>query len=110
MAACVYAIRCLCPGRLPTNEGLFRLIATTTRHGTVVDPVRPAPVAGGNVETSQRLVDVCMQALQRSVPRQLPAASAGTMSNLAMGGQGIQCRGDIKDIPVANNADAVFAQ
>ncbi|MEC8653732.1 MAG: hydantoinase B/oxoprolinase family protein [Planctomycetota bacterium] len=86
LAACVYAIRCLCPGRLPTNEGLFRLRRLETRPGSLVDPRSPAPVAGGNVETSQRLVDVALQALSSAAPDRVPAASAGTMSNLTFGG------------------------
>jgi N-methylhydantoinase B len=86
LAACVYALRCLCASRLPTNDGLFRLIEVVTEQGTLVDPIRPAPVAGGNVETSQRLVDVCFAALRRAAPGRIPAASAGTMSNLSMGG------------------------
>ena len=88
MAASVYALRCLCPDRLPTNDGLFRLVDVRTRRGSLVDPVSPAPVAGGNVETSQRLVDVAFAALQRALPDLVPAASAGTMSNLAFGGTG----------------------
>ena len=90
LAACVYAIRCMCPERLPVNEGLFRLLELRTRPGTVVDPIAPAPVAGGNVETSQRLVDVALAAVAQALPpaarRRLPACSAGTMSNLAIGG------------------------
>ncbi|MCK5941730.1 MAG: hydantoinase B/oxoprolinase family protein [Planctomycetes bacterium] len=86
LAACVYAIRCLCPGRLPTNEGLFRLLRLVTRPGSLVDPRSPAPVAGGNVETSQRLVDTAFQALAAAAPDRVPAASAGTMSNLTFGG------------------------
>jgi len=87
VAACAYAVRCLCPSRMPTNEGLFRLFEIETRAGTVVDPRRPAPVAGGNVETSQRLVDVCFAALARARAGVLPACSAGTMSNLSVGGR-----------------------
>tara|TARA_R110002072_G_scaffold299403_2_gene474843 strand:- start:4477 stop:6048 length:1572 start_codon:yes stop_codon:yes gene_type:complete len=86
LAACVYSLRCLCPGRLPTNDGLFRLLTLATRPGSLVDPRSPAPVAGGNVETSQRLVDVCLSALSTSAPDRVPAASAGTMSNLTFGG------------------------
>jgi N-methylhydantoinase B len=87
LAACAYALRCLCPSRLPTNEGLFRRIEVRTRRGSLVDPLPPAPVAGGNVETSQRLVDVALAALAKASPQALPAASAGTMSNLAVGGR-----------------------
>jgi N-methylhydantoinase B len=86
LAASVYALRCLCPDRLPTNEGLFRLVLVRTRPGTLVDPLPPAPVAGGNVETSQRLVDVAFGALAKALPGVVPAASAGTMSNLSFGG------------------------
>lgn len=86
LAACVYSLRCLCPGRLPTNDGLFRLLRLVTRPGSLVDPRYPAPVAGGNVETSQRLVDVALHALSRTAPKRVPAASAGTMSNLTFGG------------------------
>lgn len=87
LAACVYVLRCLCPDRLPTNDGLFRLVRLRTRPGSLVDPVSPAPVAGGNVETSQRLVDVVFAAFAASAPDRVPAASAGTMSNLAFGGR-----------------------
>jgi N-methylhydantoinase B len=86
IAASLYALRCLCPERLPTNEGLFRVLSIETEPGSLLDPTPPAPVAGGNVETSQRLVDVCMQALALALPERIPAASAGTMSNLTIGG------------------------
>ncbi len=86
MAACVYALRCLCPDRLPTNDGLFRLVTLHTRKGSLVDPISPAPVAGGNVETSQRLVDIVFAALAKAAPTRVPAASAGTMSNFSFGG------------------------
>ncbi len=85
-AACVYALRALCPDRLPTNDGLFRLVEVVTERGTLVDPEPPAPVAGGNVETSQRLVDIALAALRQALPDAVPAASAGTMSNLTFGG------------------------
>lgn len=92
-AACVYVLRCLCPERLPTNEGLFRVFDVVTEHGSLVDPIRPAPVAGGNVETSQRLVDLCLSALARAVSGRVPAASAGTMSNLSLGARGARADG-----------------
>ncbi|HEX6810492.1 MAG TPA: hydantoinase B/oxoprolinase family protein [Planctomycetota bacterium] len=86
LAASVYALRCLCADRLPTNDGLFRLITLQLRPGSLVDPKLPAPVAGGNVETSQRLVDVAFAALAKAAPDRVAAASAGTMSNLSFGG------------------------
>ena len=46
----------------------------------------PAAVAGGNVETSQRIVDVLLRALSEAIPERIPAAAAGTMNNLTIGG------------------------
>ncbi|MCC6670699.1 MAG: hydantoinase B/oxoprolinase family protein [Planctomycetes bacterium] len=86
LAACVYVLRCLCPDRLPTNDGLFRVLEVLTEPGSILDPRPGAAVAGGNVETSQRLVDVLLRALLRAVPERVPACSAGTMSNLSFGG------------------------
>jgi N-methylhydantoinase B len=57
-----------------------------TRGGSLLDPRFPAPVAAGNVETSQRLVDVVLGALAQALPGLIPAASQGTMNNLAFGG------------------------
>src|SRR5688500_14213727 len=54
--------------------------------GTVVNAVQPASVAGGHVETSQRIVDVRHQALARALPERSPAARQGTMNNLTIGG------------------------
>jgi N-methylhydantoinase B len=55
--------------------------------GTVVNAGPPAAVAGGNVETSQRITDVVLGALARALPAQIPAASQGTMNNVTIGGQ-----------------------
>ncbi len=46
----------------------------------------PAPVAGGNVETSQRIVDVVFGALSQALPEKIPAGSQGTMNNITIGG------------------------
>jgi N-methylhydantoinase B len=46
---------------------------------------RPAAVAAGNVETSSRVVDVVMGALAKAIPESIPAASHGSMNNIAMG-------------------------
>src|SRR5687767_6441776 len=54
--------------------------------GTVVNANPPASVAGGNVETSQRIVDVLFKALAQALPDRIPAASQGTMNNLTIGG------------------------
>jgi len=54
--------------------------------GTIVNANPPASVAGGNVETSQRIVDVLFRALAQALPAIIPAASQGTMNNLTIGG------------------------
>jgi N-methylhydantoinase B len=81
-------LRCLAPEGTPTNQGCFAPIDVVAREGTVVCARFPAPVAGGNVETSQRVVDVVLGALARALPGRIPAASGGTMNNLALGGAG----------------------
>jgi len=55
--------------------------------GTVTNATHPASVAGGNVETSQRIVDVLFKALAQALPHKIPAASQGTMNNLTIGGR-----------------------
>jgi N-methylhydantoinase B len=64
----------------------MRPISVLTERGSIVDAELPAPVAGGNVETSQRIVDVLLRALSEALPERVPAASSGTMNNLTIGG------------------------
>ena len=80
-----YALRLLLDVAAPTNDGMLRPVEIITRPGSVVDARYPAAVAAGNVETSQRLVDVLLGALAQALPERIPAASAGTMSNLTFG-------------------------
>lgn len=70
----------------PVNAGSFDSIHIQTRPGSVLDAQWPAAVAGGNVETSQRVVDVVMRALAQAVPDRMPAQGQGTMNNVTMGG------------------------
>lgn len=84
-AAAFYCIRCLLPEDPPACEGLFRRIHLLTRPGSIVNAERPAAVAAGNVETSSRLVDLVFGALAQALPDRIPAASQGTMNNVAMG-------------------------
>ncbi|MGE4538042.1 MAG: hydantoinase B/oxoprolinase family protein [Desulfovibrio sp.] len=86
VSAALYAFRCLAGGDAPTNAGCLRPITVRTKAGTVVDARFPAAVAGGNVETSQRIVDVILAALAKALPGRIPAASQGTMNNVAVGG------------------------
>jgi len=84
-AAAFYCVRCLLPGDPPACEGLFRRIHLRTKAGSIVNAHRPAAVAAGNVETSSRLVDLVFGALAKVLPDRIPAASQGTMNNVAMG-------------------------
>lgn len=84
-AAAFYCIRCLLPGDPPACEGLFRRIRLKTKPGSIVNAARPAAVASGNVETSSRLVDLVFGALAGALGQRIPAASQGTMNNVAMG-------------------------
>jgi N-methylhydantoinase B len=86
LSACFYVLRCLLQQDAPATAGILRPLTLVTPPGSIVDARPPAPVAGGNVETSQRIVDVLMRALAAAVPDRVPAASAGTMSNLTIGG------------------------
>ncbi|MEM9382391.1 MAG: hydantoinase B/oxoprolinase family protein [Planctomycetota bacterium] len=86
VSAVLYVVRLLLPPGTPTNAGVLRHVDVVTEPGTVVDARYPAPVAAGNVETSQRLVDVLLGALERMLPGRIPAMSAGTMNNLSFGG------------------------
>lgn len=85
-SACFYVLRCLLSDDAPATEGILRPVTVKTEPGSIVDARPPAAVAGGNVETSQRIVDVLLRALAKAVPERVPAASAGTMSNLTIGG------------------------
>jgi N-methylhydantoinase B len=87
LSAVFYVLRLLLPPGTPTNDGVLRPVRLLTRPGSLVDARYPAPVAAGNVETSQRLVDLLLGALAQLVPEKVPAASAGTMSNLSFGGR-----------------------
>ena len=86
-AAATYAMRCVLGGDFPVNHGSLARIEVIAPPGTVVNPLPPAAVAAGNVETSQRIVDVLLGALARALPDRVPAASSGTMNNLLIGGR-----------------------
>lgn len=86
ISAVSYVFRCLLDGDVPASAGLMSPIKVIAPSGTVVNAVHPASVAGGNVETSQRIVDVLFKALSEALPNKIPAASQGTMNNLTIGG------------------------
>ena len=86
VAATMYCFRCLINDDAPFNAGLLRPIKVLTKPGSILDAQPPASVAAGNVETSQRITDTLLGALQKALPEKIPAASAGTMNNLSLGG------------------------
>ncbi|BAT71562.1 N-methylhydantoinase B [Thermosulfidibacter takaii ABI70S6] len=85
LSCVLYVIRCLLPEDVPTNQGLLKPVKVLTKKGTVVDAARPAALSGGNVETSQRIVDVLLLALSKAIPQKVPAMSQGTMNNVLVG-------------------------
>jgi len=85
-SATYYVFRCLLGDDVPATAGIMRPIEVIAPEGTIVYARPPAAVAGGNVETSQRTVDVLMRALAQAAPDRVPAASAGTMTNVTIGG------------------------
>jgi N-methylhydantoinase B len=86
VASVYYVFRLLAAAPVPPNAGFMRPIAVHAPPASIVNAAFPAAVAGGNVETSQRIVDVLLRALQPAVPDRIPAASCGSMNNLAFGG------------------------
>ena len=87
-AAVYYVFRCLLPPQAPACAGSFRPISITAEPGSLLNAAYPAAVAAGNVETSTRIVDVVLGALAQAIPEKIPAASHGSMNNLAMGSTG----------------------
>ncbi len=86
LSAVVYVFRCLLGLDIPANSGCMEPIHIVAPEGTIVNARFPAAVAGGNVETSQRIVDVVLGAMVQACPDRIPAASQGTMNNIAIGG------------------------
>jgi N-methylhydantoinase B len=86
ISAVYYVFRCLVHDEVPATSGLLRPITVIAPRGTIVNAASPAAVAGGNVETSQRMVDTLLRALAKAAPQEIPAASQGTMNNLTFGG------------------------
>ncbi len=89
-SAVAYCVRCvalaLLAVDLPMNQGAFGPLRVLIQTGSLLNPEPPHAVAAGNVETSQRIVDVVFGALAQALPDIIPAASQGTMNNLTFGG------------------------
>jgi N-methylhydantoinase B len=102
LSAVYYVFRCLLGMDVPNNTGCLLPIEVIAPSGTVVNALSPAPVSGGNVETSQRIVDVLLGALSQACPDKIPAASQGTMNNLTIGGQSLS--------PLSSGGDGMETQ
>ncbi|HKS65610.1 MAG TPA: hydantoinase B/oxoprolinase family protein [Candidatus Acidoferrales bacterium] len=85
-SAVFYVFRCLLDEQVPATSGLMRPIRVIAPEGTIVNARPPRAVAGGNVETAQRITDTLLRAMARALPQRIPAASQGTMNNLTFGG------------------------
>jgi N-methylhydantoinase B len=81
-----YVFRTLVGVSIPSNAGGMRPLEIIAPEGTIVNARPPAAVCGGNVETSQRIVDVLYKCLSEALPDRIPAASQGTMNNVTFGG------------------------
>lgn len=90
-AAAYYSLRCLLPSQIPDCAGAFSVLSIAAPEGSLVNARGPAAVAAGNVETSSRIVDVCLGILAQIIPKRIPAASQGTMNNLAVGSRRAGC-------------------
>ncbi|HWY15039.1 MAG TPA: hydantoinase B/oxoprolinase family protein [Rhizomicrobium sp.] len=78
-AAVLYVFRCLVGDDIPLNAGCLKPLEIVVPEGSLLNPRYPAAVAGGNVETSQAVVDALFGALG------VMAAAQGTMNNLTFG-------------------------
>ena len=85
-SAVLYVFRSLVEEDIPFNTGLMRPLKIVAPQGSILNAQHPAATAGGNVETSQRIVDVLLGAFSKAIPGKIPAASSGTMNNVAFGG------------------------
>src|SRR5918997_6218930 len=85
LSSAMFVFRMLTDPDAPPNAGCYRSLHVRAPEGSVVHARFPAPTAAGNVETSQRIVDVLLGCFAQAIPDQVPAASQGTMNNLLIG-------------------------
>ncbi len=88
LSAVLYSVKLMLGEDLPVNSGILRPVEVKIPPGSLLNPYPPAAVAGGNVETSQRIVDVLLGAFSKMLPQRAVAASQGTMNNISFGGKG----------------------
>lgn len=86
LSGAYFVLRSITDPTIPANEGLYRHLTVTVPEGSILNAKPPAAVVGGNVETSQRVVDTLLKAFSKILPDRIPAASQGTMNNIIIGG------------------------
>jgi N-methylhydantoinase B len=86
-SAVYFVLRAVTDPEIPPNEGCYQPIDIDVPDGSLLDPTPPAAVVGGNVETSQRVMDVVLSAFAEAIPERVPAQGQGTMNNLIIGGR-----------------------
>jgi N-methylhydantoinase B len=84
-SACFFVVRCVTDPDVPASGGAFAPLTIRAPEGSLVHARRPAAVAGGNVETSGRIVDCLFRALGHAID--VPAEGQGTMNNLTLGNE-----------------------
>ncbi|GCF16118.1 5-oxoprolinase [Haloarcula mannanilytica] len=84
-SAVYFVVRAITDPEIPPNHGCYEPVSVSAPEGSVLNPNPPAAVVGGNVETSQRVMDVTLAALAQAVPDEVPAGGQGTMNNLIIG-------------------------
>jgi N-methylhydantoinase B len=82
-SACYFVVRCVAAPDVPASGGAFAPVVVRAPEGSLVNAQPPAAVAGGNVETSSRIVDAVFRAFGKAVP--VPAQGQGTMNNVTLG-------------------------
>ncbi len=87
-SCCYYVLRCITDHQAPLNHGCYDMVEVEAPEETLVNPSYPRAVCSGNVETSQRIVDVLLEAFRQALPDQIPAQSQGTMNNLIIAAEG----------------------
>ena len=85
-SVCYYTILALAGGAVPPNSGAYRPVEISAPEGSLVNPVYPAPVVAANTETSNRIVDVLLEALAPAIPSRAIAGSYGCAGVFALGG------------------------
>ena len=83
-SACYFALRVLLPEDVPHNAGTYAPVTIEAPEGSLVHARPPSAVVAGNVETSQRIADTVLAALQEAAD--VPAQGQGTMNNVVIGG------------------------